>query len=115
MNDNVINLINTKVIPNVDEEYKQLAFLTIVEIATALVGLLNECKDLKRSLEEDSDKIMKVINHPGPINKLRLYKAIMKQSKQSGTQEYVHAIMKAVLQAGRTATVDDVRTLVGIS
>lgn len=112
--DEVINLVNTKVMSKIPQSERKTFTLTeIVTISTALITLFQQCPDLKQRLETDAEKALAWIRHPNVLNKARLLFAIRRQAINDGTWPNVKSLVKYVHEAARDATASDIETLTG--
>ncbi len=107
----VLELVNLKVIPEFPDDKREIGILVMVQIALALVNLIKHCQDLRKKIEEDHDKALRMFNRPNLLNKARLYFTIRRQCRQAGTEEDFDTIVNAILKAGPKATKEDVLKL----
>jgi hypothetical protein len=104
----VLDIVNEKVISEFPPDEKEIGILALIAIGTAIVQIVQNCPNLKQTLEKDAEKALNWFRHPTLFNKARLYLAVRHQARQTNTDESVHTIVNYILKAAPKTTKDDV-------
>lgn len=107
----IVDLVNLKVVPNFPPGEKSIGIVTILDIVASIVTIVKECPNLRKNLEKDAELVLNMFHNPSLFNKAKLYLTIRRQAKKSKTLDDVNVVVRAILQAAKSATKEDIEAL----